>query len=366
MIGAGLEVIDRVNARELLGVEDLVAQRLAEFDRAGLCGLERALGGRREDHPGVERVSREPVGGRNAVGFQKGGAELERELLGEMAVRQLLGDDHRTGRDLDAVRRLAADAHEIRIDQRDRAVGLALEAAFGEREQRQRALRARSADQHGVGPHRDDLEDLARHRGIDARVALVRHHLDAVFAFGRLGAVVDEIAPRIGEADVADVLHLVALHPVGDDLDQQRGRLRDRNPPLIRGVRLPDHRRDRDHRHLQLGRDRHHGDGRRRRGGADQQVHLLFLDQLARIAGCGRGIGAVVELDQANFFAADFILVFDRRRDAAPVRDADRGAVSAQRRHESDRDVGLRGRGRHDAGESAAKLEVLRIVSPLC
>ena len=79
-----------------------------------------------------------------------------------MAVGKLLGHDDRTGGDLNSLRGLAADADEIGVDQRDRAVGLALEAAFAEREQRQRTLCARSADQHGIRTHRENFKDLAR------------------------------------------------------------------------------------------------------------------------------------------------------------------------------------------------------------
>ncbi len=49
-----------------------------------------------------------------------------------MAVGKLLGHDDRASGDLDSIRGLAADAHEIGIDQRDGAVGLALEATFAE------------------------------------------------------------------------------------------------------------------------------------------------------------------------------------------------------------------------------------------
>ena len=36
-------------------------------------------------------------------------------------------------------------------------------------------------------------------------------------------------------------------------------------------------------------------------GGADQDVDLVLLDQLARVARRGRRVGAVVELDQLDF-----------------------------------------------------------------
>ena len=44
------------------------------------------------------------------------------------------------------------------------------------------------------------------------------------------------------------------------------------------------------------------------RCGADQKIDLLFFDELARVAGRGRGIGAVVELDQLDLLAVDLLL----------------------------------------------------------
>ena len=68
-----------------------------------------------------------------------------------MLVGQLLGDDDRAGGDLHAFDRLAADAHEVGVDQAGCAVERALVAALGERQRGQRARRAGAAGQHGVG-----------------------------------------------------------------------------------------------------------------------------------------------------------------------------------------------------------------------
>ncbi len=212
---------------------------------------------------------------------------------------------------------------------------------------------------------REHFKDLAGDRRVDAGVALVGQHLDAVVGFGCLGAVVDEIAPSVGEADIADVFHGVALHAVGDDLDQQRGGLRNGDRPLIGRIRLSDQRGDGNHRHLQLGRDRHHRDGRRGGCGADQEIDFLFLDQLARVAGRGGGIGAVVELDQPDLLAVDLALVFHGGLDAASVRDADRGARSTERRHESDRHIGLSVRGRDEAADECSQTQYLAHCIPL-
>src|SRR5207302_5879850 len=92
---------------------------------------------------------------------------------------------------------------------------------------------------------------------------------------------------------------------------------------------------------------------------ADQEIDLFFFNELARVAGRGGGIGAVVELDQLDFLAVDLALVFYRGLDAAAVRDADRGAGSTERRHEPDRDVGLCGRGRHEAADECSQTQHL-------
>jgi len=196
---------------------------------------------------------------------------------------------------------------------------------------------------------------LTCYRSIDTRIALVCQNLDAPFGLRRLGTVVDEVAPRIGKPDIANVLHAIALHAISNDLDQKRGGLRNGDAPLIGRVRLPGHRGNCNHRNLKLGGDRHHGYGRRSGGCADQQVDLFFLDELACVAGRGRRIGAVVELNQANLLAVDFAFVLDGRGDATRVWNADRGAVSAERRHESDRDISLRGRGRDEAGDQCGQ-----------
>ncbi|MEY9398681.1 hypothetical protein ABIF66_009496 [Bradyrhizobium japonicum] len=285
------------------------------------------------------------------MGLLVDAAEIQRDLLGKVLVGKLLGDDHGTRGDLNAVGRLAADVDEVRIDECHRAVGVALEAPLGEREKGQRALRTRAAVQYGVGTCGHHLENLRGDRGVGAGIALVGLNLDVTGGFGGLGAVVDEVAPGIGEADIADVLHAVAFHAVGHDLHEERGRLRHRHHPLLRRIRQLADRRDRDHRHFQLARHRRHRDGRGRRGRADQEVDLLFFHQLARIAGRGRRVGAVVELDQANGLAVDGLLVLIGGIDAAPIGDADRRAVAAQRGDEADGDVGLRSRRCEESGD---------------
>ena len=82
------------------------------------------------------------------------------------------------------------------------------------------------------------------------------------------------------------VLELLLVHLRDDDAEHVLRTLRDRHGPrLAVGLRRRDHRRRRDVRHLEFGRDRGHSGRRRRAGGADEHVDLVFLDQLAGVLG---------------------------------------------------------------------------------
>ena len=347
-----------MDTSEFLRIEHLVAQRLAELQRAGLGLAERALRGAREDQIGIEGIGGETIARFRSVHLLVGGAEISRELLGEMPVGQLLGDDYRTGRHLHAFRGLAADTHEIRIDQRGEPVVVALEAAIGQRQQRQRRLRRGPADQHAVWLRGENAQNLRGDRCIRSRIALVGEQFDVAARFRGLAACIDEIAPSVGKADVADIVHLVALHAVGDDLGHQHRRLRHCDRPLLGGIgRFDLDRRNRDHGYAELVCDRRHGDRAGRGCGADQNVDLLFFHQLARIARRGGGIRAVVELDQRHGLVADLGLVFPRGLHAVGVGNAERCGRSAERGYEAQfyfslRWCGDQQRGDGDCGKS--------------
>ena len=175
---AGLEVVDAVGADDVLGRQHRVAERLAELRRARLRLRQRALGRIEEHQPAVERVSRERVAGRRVVGLLVHLAVGERHLLRRIAVRQLLGNDHGTGRSDHALDRPPADADEIRIDQRMGAVEPALVAAFRQRKVGQRARRAGAAGDDRVGTRRDDLERLTGDGRVGAGIAFVGDDFD--------------------------------------------------------------------------------------------------------------------------------------------------------------------------------------------
>src|SRR5262249_25015155 len=130
--GAGLEIINRVRADQIFGVDDGLAQRLAELWRARLrAGRERALGGVEANQPAVERVRAERPARRLVVGLLVGGLVVERDLADRVRLRELARHHHRPGWANGAFDRGAADTHEVWIDQRMGAVDLPLVAAFG-------------------------------------------------------------------------------------------------------------------------------------------------------------------------------------------------------------------------------------------
>ena len=145
------------------------------------------------------------------------------------------------------------------------------------------------------------------------------------------------------------------MHAVGDHLDQEVGRLRDRDAPLIGAVAdVHLDRRDGDHRNFEFLGHRHHGDGGGGGRRADQQVDLVLFDQLAGIARRRGRIGAVVELDHGDLLATDGRLILEPGLDPLGIGNADRGSVPAQRGHEADLDLGMGRRRQQGTGQQSA------------
>src|SRR5262249_48734077 len=142
----------------------------------------------------------------------------------------------------------------------------------------------------------------------------------------RLHIVVDEISPRVAETDEAYVLDTHLVHLLDDDADHQRGRLRHRDRPGSSVYFLHErHGRQGDHRYALLCRDTDHGGRCRSPSRAEQNVDLVFFNQLARILGCGGRIRTVLELNDPDFLAPGLTDVGVSRIDPSPVRNADRG-----------------------------------------
>ena len=214
------------------------------------------------------------------------GTEFQADLLHRIAVGQLFGDDHRSGRRQHAFDGGAADPDEVRIDQRVRTVDRAFIAAFAQRQEWQRARRSRTAGHDRVGLRRDDLQRLRGHRSIGTRIALVGEDLDAG-GRGRLGQrAIDQIAPCVAEADIADALDAGLLHLPDHGRNHQRRRLRNADRPET-AVTLASGRRQRrngNERDFLFDGDRRHGDGSGDARCPDQHIDLLFLDKLAGTA----------------------------------------------------------------------------------
>ena len=95
----------------------------------------------------------------------------------------------------------------------------------------QRTRCAGAAGEHGVRPRGDDFQDLTGDRAVGAGITLVGQHFDASRAGIFHQRVVDQIAPGVGEADVADRLDALFLHLIDDRADHQRCGLRNGHHP---------------------------------------------------------------------------------------------------------------------------------------
>ena len=163
----------------------------------------------------------------------------QRHLLRQIAVRQLLRNDHGTCRSDHAFDGAPADADEIRIDQGVRTVEPALVAAVRQSKVGQRTRRARPAGDDGVGSSRDDLERLASDGSICASVAFVRDDLDRGTTDVLHQCIVDKIAPGVAEPDVGGLLDIILFHALDYRGDHQGRRLWNGNEPLaVRILRL--------------------------------------------------------------------------------------------------------------------------------
>jgi hypothetical protein len=99
---------------------------------------------------------------------------------------------------------------------------------------------------------------------------------------------------------------------------------------------------DGDHRGLGFGSDFQHRQRGRGDRGTDQQIDLVFRDQLARILhGLGR-VRRVVEHDVLDLLAGD---LGREQRHRVLFRDAERGGRAGGRDRDADLDLGVGGRG---------------------
>jgi hypothetical protein len=93
---------------------------------------------------------------------------------------------------------------------------------------------------------------------------------------------------------------------------------------------------------LEFGGDRRHRTCDRCQAGADDQVDLVLGDEAARVAHALARIGGIVQHDQVDLFAGDFL---GEQLELVGHRDAEAGARARQRQADADVDVGQRGAG---------------------
>src|SRR5690606_29196890 len=123
--------------------------------------------------------------------------------------------------------------------------------------------------------------------------------------------------------------------------------------------------RDRDLRGLGFVGDFGHGGAGRRGGGTQQDVDLVFSDQLACIAAGLGGVGGVVEDDVVDFFTLDGI---GQQRHGVLFGNAQRGGRTRRGQGYAHVDVGVRRRGshRHRAGGNGRRERQLFIHVSSC
>ena len=199
------------------------------------------------------------------------------------------------------------------------------------------------------------MQGLRGHRRVGARIALVGDDLHAGRIGGFFERVVDEIAPGVVVADIADRLDAARGHPLHHRFHHHRRRLRNGNHPGAGIARHVSGRRQRDQRDFQFVRDRGDRERGRRGAGAHQHIDLVLLDQLAGVAGAGRRIGGIVELNRFDFDAVDLVLVDKARGETLRIRNADRGARAGHRSDQPDRNVSSGGREGHHRGDRSPR-----------
>ena len=165
-------------ADHLLLLLERVAQRDAERLGAGLAGL------RGDRNRALQQQAAVP-----GVGAERRRLDAElllvgrdvrlRDLLGRVAVGDLVDDQHRAGGEDRALDLVLAELDEVVGRDGVRLVDRALVALVAQRGLRQHRGAADGGDQHRVGLRREDLQRLAGDALVRARVALVGDDADA-------------------------------------------------------------------------------------------------------------------------------------------------------------------------------------------
>ncbi|MNS66935.1 hypothetical protein D3C72_1001660 [compost metagenome] len=244
-----------------------VAQRQAEFSRAGFCGAQRRLQRALQHQAGVPGVGGEYRHGVLAIG----GFVALRQVHGDGSYGiggvQLAGHNHRPYGEQGAFGVLAGDAQELAVGDAVGLVDAALIAPFTQGFLRQCARRARRGHQNGIRPRTQQFQCLCGDAGVGLHIAFGGDQLDAGL-FGLLARLGQPaIAIGVGKADVAQRLDTVFLH-VGKGGGNHQVFVLDHleHPAPLRIHRLDDLDAggQTQQRHLFFQRDGHQRQGRRR------------------------------------------------------------------------------------------------------
>ena len=262
-------------------------------------------------------------------------------LLHRVAVRQLLIDQHGSGRKHPAVAVLTDDAKEIGIGNAMRLIDLPLVAARDQFLVRRCRRRSGSADQHRVGLRGKDFQNLTGDARIVAVVFLLGYKLDARGLRRALYFPKPAVAVRVGEADEAHRAHAVGAHMNRDRVRHQRVILRSLEHPFGFRVGGQDDgrgRRHRDHRNFGLEHHVTHGQGIGRYRRSNDHVDVILTQQFARVLDRFGRVRLVVEDDEVELLPAD-----RRRADHLErifFRNAERRRRTGRRERNADIDVG--------------------------
>ena len=285
-----------------------------------------------------------------------------------MGVRQQVGHHHRPHRHPGAVAGGATDAQEIVVGHAVVEVDLALEAAFAQRARRHRRRRAGGAHHHGVGGGADQFQRLRHRRGVGGREAFLADDLDAVLPGGLFHFHPESLAQGVVEADEGQLPDAVGGGVAGDALGHQgigMWRLEDPAALVVHRIDQARRRGQRDNRGGAAGHGVQHGHGIGGGGGADDEVGLVFRDQLVRIADRAGGVGGVVQHHVFDLDAAD---LGGQQADGVAFGNAQRGLGAGGGQGGADLHLRQRGRGaRHQQGRQRGRQSATRghAVSPL-
>ena len=186
---------------------------------------------------------------------------------------------------------------------------------------------------------------------VSARIALVGDDLHAGGVGGFFERVVDEIAPGVVIADIADRLDAGCSHPLDHGFHHHGRWLRNGNHPRAGVARYVSGRCQCDQWDFQFVRDRGDCERCRRGARAHQNVDLVLLDQLAGIARTGRRIGGIIELNGFDFDAVDLAFVDEACGKTFGIGNPDRGAGTGHRGYQANSDVCGHGREGYHRGD---------------